>query len=632
MRYARAMNARTILTVLLALAPMARAQSLAPFEFASENGRFVAKVEKPKNARRESDFDLAVYERRDRGDLVKQWSMPYEHRGFVANHVVTDDGAIVVRVDDRLLAKEPIVELFRKGQTLARLRADELSLDPANWGVDAQKTKDAPWLAEVSPPLRVYRAAGQEWLQLLARDGGMWSVSFSDGSPHSSSARTAGSEIVAVAPGIPERFEISDARVCVDTWSAPDLVVEDEPCAVKLAGKFEVPGSQLVGFAVREDPDRRLVLLPLFGAPTANHTVSRDITAFDTTAFLTGLRPGKYSLRIENCKKLEKQSAREIEVLPAGLVASLRTSGGIAAVDRIVELFVGDVARASNGDGSNARTFFAPEGTQLRLAELLPRDVDGGGGREAERGARPPGADLQGYELTWLNRSVSTHGGQRPASHVEVHRVTRYDTTLNGAYRHIADVLNALKPPAPPTRRYVIAKESSSIRVKTESAGMLSAFGHDHELAARDIEGEVVVDPRALEQATVRIVVGSGSLVIVDEGSKGDAQEIEATTRKDVLQSDRFPKITFTSTKIDVVKREADKAELKITGGLDLHGTVKTVGIVVNVEMAGDLLRARASFALKQTDYEIEPSSAAAGTVKVDDKVKVEVELLGRAQ
>ncbi|MFN0242199.1 MAG: YceI family protein [Planctomycetota bacterium] len=626
------MNARTILTVLLALgilllalAPMARAQSLAPFEFASESGRFVAKVEKPKNARRESDFDLAVYEHKDRGDLVKQWSMPYEHRGFATNHLLAADGAIVVRVDDRLLAKEPIVELFKKGQTLARLRADELFLDPANWGVDGQKTKDAPWLAEVLPPLRIYRSGAEESLQLLARDGQVRSVSFDRGIL--SFAGDPRAQPIAVAPGIPERFEISDARVCVDTWSAPDLVVEDEPCAVKLAGKFEVPGSQLVGFAVREDPDRRLVLLPLFGAPTANHTVSRDITAFDTTAFLTGLRPGMYSLRIENCKKLEKHPAREIEVLPAGLVAVLRTTGGIAARDHVVRLFTDDVAQTANGDGSNVHTFFAPESTAERLGALLPGELGEPAIRDPEDARPPSGADLQRYEITWV-RGTMPMGG---TFFHTISRVTRYDTTLNGAYRQIADMLAALKPPAPATRRYVIAKDSSSIRVKTESAGMLSAFGHDHELAARDIEGEVTVDPRALEQATVRVVVGAGSLAIVDDGSKGDAQEIEATTRDKVLESARFPKITFTSTKVEVVKRDGDKTELKITGTLDLHGTVKTVGIVVNVEIAGDLLRARATFGLKQTDYGIQPTSAAAGTVKVDDKVKVEVELLGRA-
>lgn len=608
----------------MCLALGARAQSFAPFEFPSASGRFVAKVEKPKNARRESDFDLVVYESKDRGGLVKQWGMPYEHRGFVANHLLADDGAIVARVDDRLLAKEPIVELFKKGQTLARLRADELFLDPASFGGDAKKSSDVRWLAETSPALRIHRSGAHESVQILARDGLPRSVELATG--RLSFARDPRPQPIAVEPGIPERFEISNARVCVDSWSTPDLVVEGEPCPVKLAGKFDVPGSQLVGFAVREDPDRRLVLLPLFGAPTANHTVSREITAFDTVAHLTGLSSGTYSLRIENCEKLKEQPAREIEVLPAGLVASLRTTGGIAARDHVVRLFDGDVAQTANGDGSNARTFFVPEGTTDRLDGVLPGELGGPPIRDPEDARPPPGADLQRYEITWMRGMWSGGAFSRTIS-----RVTRYDTTLSGAYRPIADMLGALKPPVPATRRYAIAKESSSIRVKTESAGMLSAFGHDHELRARDVEGEVTVDPRALEHAKVRVVVGAGSLAIVDEGSQGDAAEIEAKTRKDVLQSDRFPKITFTSTKVEVVKREGDSAELKVTGTLDLHGTVKSVGIVVNVELAGDLLRARATFGLKQTDYGIEPTSAVAGTVKVGDKVRVAVELLGRA-
>src|SRR5687768_14814438 len=83
--------------------------------------------------------------------------------------------------------------------------------------------------------------------------------------------------------------------------------------------------------------------------------------------------------------------------------------------------------------------------------------------------------------------------------------------------------------------RYALDSATSTLTVQTRSAGLLSAFGHDHRIAARRLSGTCEADPAAWEKTRVEIRVESASLAVVDRKSKDDAAEIDKEMRSNVL-------------------------------------------------------------------------------------------------
>ena len=52
-------------------------------------------------------------------------------------------------------------------------------------------------------------------------------------------------------------------------------------------------------------------------------------------------------------------------------------------------------------------------------------------------------------------------------------------------------------------------------------------------------------DPKEPSAGSLRVVIAATSLALTDSVSDKDRQEIERTTQKQVLESDRFPEITY---------------------------------------------------------------------------------------
>ncbi len=79
------------------------------------------------------------------------------------------------------------------------------------------------------------------------------------------------------------------------------------------------------------------------------------------------------------------------------------------------------------------------------------------------------------------------------------------------------------------------------------ASGMLSALGHNPTIAIRDFSGEANFDPAAPEQASLRIQIRADSLEVTDDISSKDRREMESTMNEKVLESAKYPTITFES-------------------------------------------------------------------------------------
>jgi polyisoprenoid-binding protein YceI len=180
--------------------------------------------------------------------------------------------------------------------------------------------------------------------------------------------------------------------------------------------------------------------------------------------------------------------------------------------------------------------------------------------------------------------------------------------------------------------RFSIDVATSRFTVRAFATGLFSSLGHSPVFAVRDYSGEAAFDAENPEQSSIRISVQAASLVVTDNVSQKDRDEIENKTNQEVLETSRYPEIVFESSQVAMNKLGNDRYAATITGNLTLHGVTRSETITAQVMPTGDRLRAYGDFSLKQTNYGIQIVSVAGGTLKVKDEVKVIFDFSARRQ
>jgi polyisoprenoid-binding protein YceI len=188
-----------------------------------------------------------------------------------------------------------------------------------------------------------------------------------------------------------------------------------------------------------------------------------------------------------------------------------------------------------------------------------------------------------------------------------------------------SDSVSSLAAPGlslPDVRRYRIDAGQSNFMVHASVAGLLSGFGHNHNIAIKDISGETQFTDGTVAPASLHLKIRADSLTVTDKVSDSDRQTIEKTMREQVLETGKYPEITFNSTKIEAAKTPDGLYQARIWGDLTLHSV--THNILINSQLTFDNKSVRASgeFSLKMTEYSIKPPSVAGGTIKVKDTLK----------
>ena len=153
----------------------------------------------------------------------------------------------------------------------------------------------------------------------------------------------------------------------------------------------------------------------------------------------------------------------------------------------------------------------------------------------------------------------------------------------------------------------------SVMTVRVYKAGVLSALGHNHEIAAPIAGGSVDLTARQVELHSQ-----TRALEVRDPGvSDKDRAEIQSTMLgPEVLDGERYPEIAFRSTGAE----PAGAGSWKVSGNLTLHGQTRTV--VVEVREEGGHYVGTSRF--KQTEFGIQPVKVAGGSIKVKDEIQIE--------
>lgn len=185
---------------------------------------------------------------------------------------------------------------------------------------------------------------------------------------------------------------------------------------------------------------------------------------------------------------------------------------------------------------------------------------------------------------------------------------------------------SAAPPPAVKAKTYTIVPGESSIGVFVAKAGIASFVAHDHNMAVKTLSGQVIVPAAGAAQGSLELDMDARSLVIYDKISDKDKAEITKSMNDVVLESGKYPKITFRSTGVS----NFTGSGLTVNGNLTLHGTTKPIAIPVALAATPQQLRATGKYTLRQTDFGITPYSALGGTVKVKNEVVISFNIIAR--
>ena len=157
---------------------------------------------------------------------------------------------------------------------------------------------------------------------------------------------------------------------------------------------------------------------------------------------------------------------------------------------------------------------------------------------------------------------------------------------------------------------------SSRLVVHAYKSGLFSGFADNHEIEAPIAEG--TVDEGGLQ---VKFAVDARRMKVLDPKLSADKRrEVqERMEGPEVLDSARFPTITFESTKVE----RTDPGSLLVQGRLSLHGAARPISLTVKNENG----RYVGTCTLSQREFGITPISIAGGTVKVKDELKIEFDM-----
>jgi len=191
----------------------------------------------------------------------------------------------------------------------------------------------------------------------------------------------------------------------------------------------------------------------------------------------------------------------------------------------------------------------------------------------------------------------------------------------------------SLQPALAASRSFSIDSKASSVQAHVGKTGIGSFAGHEHQILAPSLQGDVNADFEDLARSTVEVLVNARAMTVSEEGEpKGDAPKVQQAMRgPNVLNVARFPLIRFRSREVTGKKVSATSYEMQVQGEISLHGMVKPVVVPLKVEVQGDTLTADGKLSLKQSDYGIKPTTAAGGLVQVEDEVPVTFRIVARA-
>jgi polyisoprenoid-binding protein YceI len=215
---------------------------------------------------------------------------------------------------------------------------------------------------------------------------------------------------------------------------------------------------------------------------------------------------------------------------------------------------------------------------------------------------------------------ISVAGGRQLIGNVTFPRDNRIARILLSTESAVSSVA---------TLRYRLDAAQSNFMVRTFSGGLLWFKGHDHFIKVPDFSGEAEFTPTSINPASLRLTIRAASLEETrDVFTPQQKQIINREINEIVLETDKYPEITFKSTEVGGRLKASGLYEAKIGGDLTLHGVTRHIVIPVEVSIEGNDLRARGEFEINRNDYNVKATSAMHGTIRVRNKLHLTFDII----
>lgn len=179
---------------------------------------------------------------------------------------------------------------------------------------------------------------------------------------------------------------------------------------------------------------------------------------------------------------------------------------------------------------------------------------------------------------------------------------------------------------------YAIDAAVSRVIVRPFASGTLPAIAQTPTLAIRDLAGEARFVSGTLEGAFVHITMQSASLAVAEDVSDEERNEIEHAIRRDILETDKYPEIVFSTSKISASKAGDGQYWINLLADLSLHGVTASEPVAAQVVLAGDTLFVRGELTLVHAAYKIRTAPFAGGALRLKDEAKCLFDIVARKQ
>ena len=154
--------------------------------------------------------------------------------------------------------------------------------------------------------------------------------------------------------------------------------------------------------------------------------------------------------------------------------------------------------------------------------------------------------------------------------------------------------------------------QRSKMTIYVFKQGFFAAFAHNHTIDAPISAGRYDVASKRVE-----LTIDTAKIQVLDQA---DRDSVQKAMDGQVLETSRYPTITFRSTSID----DRDPKRWTVNGDLTLHGTTHPITLQVNKLDASHF---SGSTMIRQTSFGITPIKVMGGAVSVKDEVRVEFDI-----
>ena len=132
--------------------------------------------------------------------------------------------------------------------------------------------------------------------------------------------------------------------------------------------------------------------------------------------------------------------------------------------------------------------------------------------------------------------------------------------------------------------KYRLDAAASTFKVQAFAEGLLSAFGHDPVIGVKEFQGEAWFVPGTFENASLKLIIDANSLRVVNDMKEKDRHDIERMMREEVLETARYPEITFQSNNVSLSRIAEGRYRARFIGDLTLHGVTQN-----NIWISGEV-------------------------------------------